>query len=376
MKKRFLLFFFTSICTYSFIFQISSYFKHEASQADIALPSKDTVNNAEKIAKNLEQGNLAFNFLANKTQLSKEELKKFQSSGTVHLLAVSGGQIAPLIFLIEFVLIAFLSFILSPFLNSFAMVLWIGSLKIVIQSLVSFFICIKFGFTGALLRVWGLSYLRNMSWLRKFYVFIYSKTYFFNNITFSRSFALCILISIFGDLSCNFSFLLSALGATMLEISWRVLHAIKKQKDWYFLYHYIYLTVLTSMLTSLFLKPIIPMNIVDAISANLLAQPLVTFLITPLSLFMTFFQSFSHPMLNTIFDTSLTALNSIASSFFDVNSQDDKENFFTLYNAYYLQFLLIFIWSLMDSIKIFFRDSSLESLKSQFLKLKTLFGRK
>lgn len=374
MKKRFLLFFFTSVCTYSFIFQISSYFKHENSEKSMSQPSKETVKNAENIAKNLKQGSLAFHFLANKTQLPKEELIKFQSSGTLHLLAVSGGQIAPLIVLIEFILITFLSFLLSPFLNTFALVQWIGSLKIIIQSFVSFVICIKFGFTGALLRVWGLSYLKNIYWIRKLAIFIYSKTYFFNNITFSRTFALCILISVFGDLSFNFSFLLSALGATMLEISWRIIQAFKRPRGLSFLTHYIYLTAITSFLTSIFLKPIMPMNILDAISANLLAQPLVTFIITPISLFMTFFQNLFHPLLNKTFDISLTILNSIASSFFDESLKDGNKNIFSMYNAYYLQFLLIILWSLMDSIKIFLREKSLESLKCQLLKLKTLLS--
>lgn len=48
------------------------------------------------VSENMKERNLSLNFLGNLRKLSFEEAKAFQSSGLLHLLAISGGQVVPL----------------------------------------------------------------------------------------------------------------------------------------------------------------------------------------------------------------------------------------------------------------------------------------
>ena len=108
--------------------------------------------------------------------------------------------------------------------------------------LVSIFIAILFGGTGALLRVAWLNFFKKTNLLHLFQVKLFVITKEFIEPLVDKVFIILIVAILFGNIFCNYSFILSAIGASCAEISAFICILIFKQpktssKNIYFLHN-------------------------------------------------------------------------------------------------------------------------------------------
>jgi hypothetical protein len=303
------------------------------------------------VSSGLQEVNLALNFLANMRKLSFGEAQAFQSSGLLHLLAISGGQVVPIAHgmsaLIGYILYYMLRKIFFP-LRLMQMIFQVKSFSSLVLSL---FICGLFGCTGALIRVSALNYLLRIHFINSQFLVFYSFVpYVFSN-TFYRSFVIVFVSLAFGNIFLNYSFLLSAIGASCAQISIYIANYFIKNSK---IFHALSATALTSVFTGIILLPYSNSSILSSCLANIAALPVVCFLVTPLSLLVIFLPQdfFIFSYLLSFLDKSLFLLKKIAYIFHDpyslTNPFERTHPLFSFQGLVYLNFILFSLWMLLD----------------------------
>jgi hypothetical protein len=172
----------------------------------------------------------------------------------------------------------------------------------------------------------------------------------------------------FGNIFINFSFLLSAIGATSAEFCLIVSKKIVSKKN--FILLSISSTILTSFVIGIILFPFCETNIYNSCLANILASPIVCLLITPLSLLALILPDtiYFYDYIILILDYSLFLLKKIALYFNNNNSINPYKNssiLFTNIGVFYLNFILVTLWILSDYLK----EKKMTLFKNKFLAL-------
>ncbi|WP_186646581.1 ComEC/Rec2 family competence protein [Fluviispira vulneris] len=324
---------------------------------------------SQNIAIAMQEKNLALNFLANIRKLSFFEAKQFQSSGLIHLLAISGGQVVPLASGFGKIISYSLYYSLRNSITPFLLIDIINKFRTFFAVIISLFLCHMFGCTGALIRVSSLTYLIKIKNLQAQHLFFFPFFPYIPSSTFTRFFVLILISIFFGNILYNFSFLLSAIGATCAEISIYLSYFfIKKSK----LLVALASTCLTSIFTGIILSPFSSIHLLNSCLANILALPIVCFLITPLTLIILIipedFLYYKHFI--NIFDLSLKILKQISIAFSDPynikNPYDRNNPLFKLEGLLYLSIVLVVLWVILDLYKerkIFYTRYHFQKLK-------------
>lgn len=318
-----------------------------------------TMTKSQYLIDHLEHQNLAVNFLVNQRTLSDEEKIEFQSSGLIHLLAVSGAQIIPICNLFSFILMQIFYFLLRNTCHSSSLLKILFYFKSLTVISISFLMAGLFSCTGALLRVAFLSSINDFLKSQKYISFVSIALPIFSDCTI-RKFILFVLASaLFGNIFADYSFLLSSIGALVLEIISINLNFFFKKihyRYWIkFLFKGMLLSLCTSFLISILLYPVVRVSFVLSSFSNILAAPIVTFLITPISLILLFIPQDTclQPYILFVFDHSLGLLAFIANVFQDTQYELSlpKILLFSYEGKVYLILLLIILSALSDTIR-------------------------
>lgn len=329
--------------------------------------SEWTEYKARAVSENMREKNLAMNFLGNLRKLSFDEAKAFQSSGLIHLLAISGGQIVPLANGFSFIIGYFLYLNLYKKMKPNKLMLLIFNIKSYCALIISFLICFSFGCTGALIRVSALSYLPKLKIFQSQYSLFFNFIPYIISNSFNRIMIIIFISFSFGNVFINYSFLLSALGATIAEISTYITNFFITKP---LIFQIICNTILTSFFTGIILFPLTKIDIINSCFSNILALPVVCFFITPLSLLALFLPSefFLYQYILMILDISLVFLKKIAFTFYNPYSNTnpfDKNNpMFSLQGLIYLNIILILLWISID----IFKEKKVFIARKKFLK--------
>ena len=320
-------------------------------------------------SEHMTEANLAMNFLGNLRKLSFEEAKVFQSSGLLHLLAISGGQVVPLAKGFSAILGYTLYYFLYKKLKPYQLMQIIFNIKTVFSLIISLFICSLFGCTGALIRVSALSYMNQLRVFQTQYSEFFKYIPYVMPTTFNRSMVIIFISFSFGNVFISYSFLLSAIGATTAEISTYITNFFLKKPA---ILQIACNTVLTSIFTGIILSPFSNINILNSCFANILALPVVCFLITPFSLLALFLsnQFFLYPYILLLLDYSLVLFKKIAYTFnnpySNINPFDKNNPLFSLEGLVYLNAILIILWVFLDA----YRERKIFLARKKFLSLK------
>lgn len=245
----------------------------------------------------------------------------------------------------------------------------ISSIKANFSLIVSLFICSLFGCTGALIRVSALSYLMKLRIFQSQYSLFFKFIPYIMPTTFNRVMILIFISFSFGNIFISYSFLLSAIGASTSEISTYIINYFLKK---FVILQIICSTVLTSLITGIIFFPFSGIDILSSCFANILALPVVCFLITPFSLLAIFLpnQFFLYQYILSILDFSLIFLKKIAFTFYNPYSKTnpfDKNNpLFSSEGLVYLIIVLISLWIFLD----IYRERKIFIARKKFLSLK------
>jgi predicted membrane metal-binding protein len=223
---------------------------------------------------------LAANFLSNTRDLPKDLSEDMKSSGVSHLLAISGAQVAFLLPLFSTGILRPIGVACSWWIPAHALMTMLGFLRALIENIVAILCAALFGATGSLTRVVVLrTSAKNFRFLTLAGKGI--SLYFPNNIVL-RTLLVTLCALWLGNPFANLSFLLSALGAAVAQgfsrgISRKNL-APWQSAGW--------ITIATSFSMSVVLAPVFSGNPIHSVFANLVAIPIVTWAVTPLSMFL------------------------------------------------------------------------------------------
>ena len=254
---------------------------------------------AHALVGHFSQRNLALNFLANQRSLSLSQAHDFQTSGIMHLLAISGGQVSPLAKLGSWFFTLGFAFLAAPFALSRTLLRFCGFVQSTVAALLAFFVAALFGNTGALLRVGILQFGARNPVVRSAVGGFAVMLPFLGFHTLLRSVLFAFLVAFFGNPFQNPSFLLSALGATLASLSFVIWEFLSKRMSSGVsglsstsrasliqsrLHSAVFPQVLATVGVAIVLAPLFQVSLVNSICANLFSLPLVNFAITPLSL--------------------------------------------------------------------------------------------
>lgn len=303
----------------------------------------------------MQERNLALNFIGNIRQLSFQEAAVFQASGLVHLLAISGAQIVPVTAFFSNLWILCVFLILRKFISPIILLKVLEKCGSIFEFFLSFLISSLFGCTGALLRVTGFSFFSKMVFVKRVSSRLMAHFMYALDVSFLKVFILFCVSFAFGNVFQNYSFLLSALGASCAELA----HIAVSR--WIISKHKIIVHACTALFTcvlvGLFLAPYSSASLVNSCLANVCAIPLVTFLITPLSLGVLVFPEGSvfFTFIIHMLDVSLFILKHIASAFapkhFQMNPFSQNNPLFTREALIYLNSILLSLWVILDVYK-------------------------
>jgi hypothetical protein len=307
----------------------------------------------------LKSQTLAMNFLENKRILTPEENIAFQSSGLIHLLAVSGAQIIPICQLFSTLVLNLLYFCFRSCFHSSKLMNVLFYFKNIVVISIAFLMVGLFSCTGALLRVAFLSSLNDFLKSKKYFSFVSIALPVFSDCTVRKFIILCCASIFFGNILSDYSFLLSTIGALTVEmlalmINWccKSMHCNKKIKN---IFISCLLSFLASFLISILLYPVAHVSLLLSSFSNILAAPIVTFVITPVSLLLLFLpiDTFVQPVMLSVFDHSLETLNFIANTFQDpiYDTSIPKILLFSYEGKIYIVLLLVLLSSLADTIR-------------------------
>ena len=263
-----------------------------------------------------QESRLMLKFMANVSALSKQENLIFLHSGTMHLLALSGGQLGFLwIFIKKLREIAGFSIRKKSIL---LWRLWVGSVSKIIKSSMGVLIFVGCGQTGSLLRVCVIEPIITSRWGQKWCDFCArgrSAEFFALVRDFGlRGIVFLLLRNLCPTWGLSLSFVLSALGAEVLCF-WG--QTVEKRflvyKNSIILKELITI-VLTCLTMTLLQWPFLPINPFWCLVANLLCGPLCAWVITPMGLIILALPlSLNEGLfLGEAFDSSLIVFRSIA----------------------------------------------------------------
>ncbi len=321
---------------------------------------------AQSASANMQEISLAQSFIGNVHSFLPDETSVFQSSGLVHLLAISGGQILPLVEIIAFIFSWVIYKALKNKVSPHHIMQISHKTRSVVGFIVSLCVSILYGGTGALLRVAWLNFFKKLNFT------FYFKSHFFKITPEIReslidNFIIILVVSLlFGNMFLNYSFVLSAIGASCAEICSRTcrhtLGKFKKENPVFLqkilgsrLFLETVTTIATCVCVGLVFSPLTSNSIVNSCLANIFAIPLVTFVVTPLSLTALFF-----PAENILFDfciilldNSLALFKHIAVTFCDtsLNVNNSPSILFTTAGLFYLNVLMILLWATVDLVR-------------------------
>jgi predicted membrane metal-binding protein len=316
-------------------------------------------------------------------KLSFQQAQEFQTSGLVHLLAISGAQIVPVASLFSTIFASGFYYAFRKRHSSIQLMLRIYKIKSTIHFLVSLFISLLFGCTGALLRVAGLSFLSRIKFVQSLCENSYSIIPNLIENTALKIILLILLSIFFGNVFINYSFILSAIGASCAELSGIFVYSPlfktdgknKLERIFGFLLQshigkHLISAVLTSALVGILLSPLVYNSLLNSCLANICAIPIVTFLVTPLALLVLIIPENQDLYFLTLkcLDFSLSLFQKIASTFSDhhifINPFNRHNPLFTAEGLCYLNTLLIILWILVDILryrKVFYMRSCMSS---------------
>jgi len=314
---------------------------------------------AESLISQLEHKYLAINFLLNQRILSDEQKVSFQSSGLIHLLAVSGGQVLPVARIISLCVIEILYFLLAKHLCSATLMRTLLFIKHMIGILVALLMTGLFACAGALVRVIFFASMNEFLKSQKILYFISFYLPILSDHFVRRCVLLFLLSLLFGNAFFDYSFLLSSIGALSVEIiAFSLNFILKKIRVSFVLNKFInpiLLTFFTSWFVAIILFPVTRVPIFQSGFSNVLASPIATFLITPLSLILIFFpeSSWISKISLSGFDVSLGAIEFISDTFQDgtYSIQIPKILLFSYEGHLYLVIILIVLLSISDLIR-------------------------
>lgn len=359
--------------TYLFLFSLSLYIPNSLQKYGILNNRFNLVelvqNKARAVTGSMHEINLGLNFIGNFHKLSPLESHIFQSSGLVHLLAISGAQILPLVSLISFFISSLLYMTLKNKIHPHHIMLLSSKTRTYISFFISFFIAILFGGTGALMRVSWLNFFKKINLFYYIQFSIFKRTSEFSEPLLDKIFILFVISLIFGNIFNNYSFILSAIGASCAEISayacnlflkanknscnLNILNKIIAAK----FFVEIIVTISTCVFVGIILAPLTYNSILNSCLANIFAIPLITFLVTPLALLVLII-----PINNVIFDMVLKGLDyslilfkHIALVFSEGDLQNNSTAIYTqLFSPdglIYLNLMMIVLWVIVDLIR-------------------------
>ncbi len=330
------------------LFLSSLFPKAPLSQKNLVNPlSQHARKTAQELAPEFKNPGLAINFFANDRVLGKAQSHAFKTSGTAHLLAISGGQVA---FLAP-VLSAFLAKPVLIFLARWVSPLTLMTLLTRIKSVSEIFtaaICAAmFGATGSLLRTVMGKFSTAFPQFTSLSHSVFTSPSLASHKTLLRLLLLPLLVPVLGNPLQDLSFLFSALGATILVLSsGGVQRLLGKRGATSFFVKSMATTAITSGTISIVLSPIASTNPASSILANLVAIPLVTFWICPVSLLILLIPlPFLQHLLIPVLDAGLTVFLACANAFSSENAASALP-FFTAKR--YLLFCVATCWALED----------------------------
>lgn len=327
---------------------------------------------AHKAALHMHNAPLALAFLANLKRLEVSHLTAFQEAGLTHVLAISGGQVSPIIGFLLGSCAVFTKLFLRRHISSIRLWRIFSVLRPCLESTIAWSLSLVFGHTGALTRVALLTYAKRWPLTRWMAFFIYTRLCFLpiSLATVVRVLLLIVLGLLFGNPRLNISFLLSALGASIATLGARLVANCDAPHNggntpfrifFRMTQHSLRTSIVASLGVSLALAPLQNTGLARAVGANLLALPLVNLCITPLSLLALLCPSNTQAGRETLhfilslLDWALGLLGNIAHAFSDpitqVNPFQASSRFFAQSTFVYLGCLLILLWALDDTLR-------------------------
>ncbi len=342
---------------------------------------------AHLIGATMSEKNLGESFIGNIHQFSSCELQQYQASGLVHLLAISGGQIHPVNQFIGFILTYFTFFTLKK-TYSFNHMMKINSvIKLISGIIVSFGLSFLYGGTGALLRTASLDFLKRIPIFSILRLRYFKFTRFLNEHTLDNALILIIFCLLFGPFGQNYSFLLSAIGACCAGLSARTVkalltwchktpcHKIKKLRKItnMNIFYSTCSTIATSIFIGILFYAVNKTSFLNSCLANIVAIPLVTFLVTPLSIIALLLPLQSKLMeVNTYFlNMFLRWFHNLSLIFSDIpfGCEDIPRTTSALFSSWgliYINILFVILFALYDLVK----TNKLQNIKSSLQKAK------
>lgn len=307
---------------------------------------------AQRTAQNLAPASrnpaLVTNFLANERNMGPQMNNSFKSSGTAHLLAISGGQVSFLAPVIALVLVKPIILSLLRALPPLQLLVLSNALRDVVEIASAAVCAAAFGATGSLLRTGAQKIARATPLISRVAHKIFPWGVLISHASITKIAVLALLVPFLGNPLQDLSFLFSSLGAGVLTLSSQNLHTFSKKYPLALsgAVHTLTTTLVTSGTIAALLIPISNSNPANAIMANLVSIPLVTFWICPASLAILMIpvpcaQEFLLPIL----DTGLDFFAACARAF-SQNTTPAHLPFFTA--KHYLLFCLAIVWSADD----------------------------
>ena len=317
----------------------------------------------EDATKKMHESNLGINFIANGHKLSETERQIFQSSGLIHLLAISGGQILPIVQIFCFIHAKLLFVFLRGRMLPHKIMKYISRMNIISSFIISFFISLIFGCTGALLRVSWVNFFRKMQLFSSMYKYVFFLNRNISEIFFEKFIILIIVSVLFGNIFLNYSFILSAVGASCAEICSIMWICVGRCQLKFFLgklafspfFKEIMITMLTSLAVGILLAPLTSNSFMNSCVANVIAIPFITFVVTPLALLVLVFPSENilFDYIIHLLDYSLAIFKYIGSVFSEEKNLSSLNNksLFSADGLLYLNLIMIFLFVSIDIIR-------------------------
>ena len=291
-------------------------------------PSGPVESKARLLSRRTNHSAYLLNFLGNLRRFSSQELRALEHAGLVHLLAISGAQMADATRLAARAASGFLG-LRSAHALQWVLYAWFG---------------LAYGVSGALLRVGFLRVLGRAPWIRQgalgcaWYLPIPPSAWIRGGMVLALS-------ALFGPVFSSPSFLLSALGACVAHrtsgrmplgaFPRRLAPAARACGH----------TAATTCVLGILLAPVSSHGLFAAIAANLLAIPLVGFVVTPLSVAAILAPlPLAKAVLVPPLEVSLALLRGIAWGF--AQESPGTWTVFSVQGQRYLGALLVVLWTL------------------------------
>lgn len=319
------------------------FFPHQRTASSNFL-SEYSARRSEYLEPQFRNQGLAKNFLSNERRgLPPDLAADMKNTGISHLLAVSGAQVSFVIPIITSGIIRPVGMSLTWWAKPHVVSKILGYGRAFVEIFVASFFAALFGATGSLTRVAVFRSASHARIVRKLSLAGAGACRLLPASAISRTIFLVLCAFYLGNPFSNLSFLLSATGASIAFLSSQWLK--KMQNLWQ---KTILTTIITTASMSLLLAPIFPSNPGQSILANLIAIPVVTWLITPLSIFLLLVMppTLEH-LAVTALDLSLDIFRSIAEGL-AIHSPVHGTTIAQITTSTYLALCMSVLWALED----------------------------